>query len=65
MFYFNQIFHNLSHQFFKNLILIKFLKIEDNDLYVYKKKSFKKLVIWIFFTFHGDMKPRASDNPKK
>jgi hypothetical protein len=38
MFYFNQIFHNLSHQFFKNLILIRFLKIEDNDLYVYKKK---------------------------
>ncbi len=44
MFYFNEFFHNLSNQKFKNLILIKFKGIEAN-LYVYKNNSFKKLVI--------------------
>jgi hypothetical protein len=49
MFYFIQFLHNLSNKFLKNLILIRFEGIEDNCLYVYKKKSFKKLVIWNFF----------------
>jgi hypothetical protein len=40
VFYFNQFLHNFS-----NLILLKFKKIETNFLYVYKKNSFKKLVI--------------------
>jgi hypothetical protein len=38
-------YFNLADQFFKNLILIRFKRIEANYLYVYKKKSFKKLVI--------------------
>jgi hypothetical protein len=42
MFYFNQFLHNLSNQFFKNLILIRFKGIEANYLYVYQKKLIKK-----------------------
>jgi hypothetical protein len=45
MFYFNQFYHNLSYQVFKNLILIGFIGIEANYLYVYLKKLFKKLII--------------------
>jgi hypothetical protein len=36
MFYFNQFLHNISNQFFKNLILIIFKEIEANYLYVYQ-----------------------------
>jgi hypothetical protein len=36
MFYFNEVLHNFSNQFFKNLILIKFKGIEANYLYVYQ-----------------------------
>jgi hypothetical protein len=39
MFNFNQL-HNLSNQFFKNLILIRFIGIEANYLYVYQTNSF-------------------------
>jgi len=42
MFYFIQFLHNLSNQFFKNLILIRFEGIGDNCLYVYNKKIIKK-----------------------
>ncbi len=37
MFYFDQLFHNLSKQFFRNFILIGFEGIKANYLYVYKK----------------------------
>jgi hypothetical protein len=57
MFYFNQFLHNLSNNFFKNLILIRFEGIEDNYLYVYLKKSFKILKYEFLFTFHSEMKP--------
>jgi hypothetical protein len=33
MYYFNQLLHNLSNQFFMNLILIRFKGIEANHLY--------------------------------
>jgi len=36
VFYFNQFLHNLSNGFLKNLILIRFNKIEANYLYVYQ-----------------------------
>jgi len=37
--YFIQFLHNLSNNFFKNLILIRCKKIEANYLYVYPKKK--------------------------
>jgi hypothetical protein len=48
MFYFNQFLHNLSNQNFKNQTLMILRKIEVDYLYVYFKKSLKKLVIWLF-----------------
>jgi hypothetical protein len=36
VFFFNQLLHNLSTQFFKNLILIRLKGIEANYLYVYQ-----------------------------
>jgi hypothetical protein len=36
VFYFNQFLHNISNQFFKNLILIRFKGIEANYLHVYQ-----------------------------
>jgi hypothetical protein len=36
MFYFNQFLNNLSNQFCKKLILIRFKGIEANYLYVYQ-----------------------------
>ncbi len=57
MFYFNQFLHNLSNHSLKNLILIRFKKIETNYLYVYQKKFILKLVNEFVFTFHSDMKP--------
>jgi hypothetical protein len=36
VFYFNQFLHNLSNQFFKNLIFKRFKRIEANYLYVYQ-----------------------------
>jgi len=43
MFYFNQFLHNPSDQFFKNLILIRFKKIEANYLYVYQTNFILKI----------------------
>jgi hypothetical protein len=57
MLYINQLFLFFSNQFFNNLILIRFKGIEANYLYIYPKKFTLKLVIGIFFTLHGDMKP--------
>jgi hypothetical protein len=58
MFYFNQFLHNLSNQFFKNLILIRFKGIEANHLYVYQTNFILKIRDTNFiFTFHSDMKP--------
>ncbi len=58
MFYYNQFLHNLSNQFFKNLILIRFKGIEVNYLNVYKINLIKKIShMTFFFTFHSDMKP--------
>jgi len=36
MFYFNHFLHNLSYQYFKNRILVRFKGIEVNYLYVYQ-----------------------------
>jgi hypothetical protein len=58
MFYFNHFLHNLSNQNFKNLILIRFKKIEANYLYVCQTNFILKIShINLFFTCHGDMKP--------
>jgi hypothetical protein len=43
MFYFEQFLHNLSNQFFKNLILIKIREIEANYLYVYQTNFILKI----------------------
>jgi hypothetical protein len=43
MFYFNQFLHNLSNQFFKNLILIRFERIEANYLYAYQTNFILKI----------------------
>jgi len=56
VFYFNQILHNLSNQFFKNIILIKFKRIQANYLYVYQtnfslKISHMQLKLDLWFGF--------------
>ncbi len=57
MSYFNQFLHNLSNQFFKNLMLIRFKRIEANYLYVHQTNFIKKLShMKFFYTFHHDMK---------
>jgi len=43
MFYFNQFLYNLSNQFCKNLILIRFKEIEANYLYVYQENFILKI----------------------
>ncbi len=43
MLYFNQILHNLSNQFFKIFILIRFKEIEANYLYVYQTNFILKI----------------------
>jgi hypothetical protein len=48
-FYFNQFLHNLSNQFFKNLILIRFKGIETNYLYVYQTNFILKISHMIDF----------------
>jgi hypothetical protein len=58
VFYFNQLLHNFSNHFFKNLILIRFKGIEANYFYVYQTNLILKLVNELFFTFHSYMKPR-------
>jgi hypothetical protein len=40
---FNQFLHNLSNQNFKNLMLIRFKRIEANYLYVYQTNFIKKI----------------------
>jgi hypothetical protein len=49
VFYFNQFLHNLSNQFFKNLILIRFEGIEANYLYIYQTNFILKICYMIFF----------------
>jgi hypothetical protein len=50
VFYFNQFLHNFSNQFFKNLILMRFKRIEAYYLYVYIKKiHLKKSHMSCFF----------------
>jgi hypothetical protein len=49
VFYFNQFLHNLSNQFFKNLILIRFEGIEANYLYIYQTNFSLKICYMIFF----------------
>jgi hypothetical protein len=44
MSYFNQLLHNLSNQFFKNLMLLRFKRIEANYLYVYQTNFIKSLL---------------------
>ncbi len=39
------------------LVLIKFIAIQANFYMFMKHISFEKLAIWIFSTFHNDMKP--------
>jgi len=43
MFSFNQFLYNVSNQFFKNLILIRFKRIEANYLYVYQTNFILKI----------------------
>ncbi len=50
MFYFNQFFHNLSNHFLKNLMLIRFKRIEANYLYVYQRKFILKISHMTFDT---------------
>ncbi len=41
MFYFNQFLHNLSNQFKKNIISIRFERIQANYLYAYQTNVLK------------------------
>jgi hypothetical protein len=49
MLYFNQILHNLSNQFLKNIILIWFKEIETNYLYAYQTNFILKISHMNFF----------------
>jgi hypothetical protein len=68
MFYYNQFLHNLSNQFFLNLLLIRLKRIEANYLYVYQTNFILKIshinwflhfiVIWNLVIQKGKWQPK-------